>query len=288
VKKSFLLILLFSLLVTLVSAQEDELTWGTTAWCEEGGSVNDGIELKIINLRAGNTYTVTAIGINGFDPALAVAFSTNLEAALCNDDSELAADYRAWLPTTGEVEESVLSSQLVFNLNNIDADFATMSLVVTSVNGESGEFVLIVEDMYAAPSDGAGDPFSLYLSPALLASQHTPTAYMISITSGLDSMVYLINSDYEYLYDEDSNWKGCDNAGFEGCWGDSRDLTDFYVSRTEGRFATAWEYDAMLSVPFTEEGLGFYQNYTMAGNASEGDYVAAFHLAWAGSYPEAE
>jgi hypothetical protein len=287
-KKPFLAIFLISIFVGLVAAQEDELSWGTTAWCEDGGSINDGVEVMIVNLRAGNTYTITAIGIDGFDPALAVAYSTNLESSLCNDDSDVAADYRAWLPTTGEVEESSLSSQVVFNLNNIDTDFVNMSFVVTSVNGEAGEFVLIVEDMYAAPSDGAGDPFSLYLSHALLASEVTPTAYMISVTSGLDSMVYLISSEYEYRYDEDGNWIGCDNAGFEGCWGDSSDMTDFYVSRTEGRFATGWNYDAMLSVPFTEESLGFYQNYTMAGNASEGDYVAAFHLGWAGSYPESE
>lgn len=284
--KKALVFILF-LTVSLVSAQDD-LAWGTTAYCEAGGEITDGVEVMVVNQRAGNSYTVTALGLNGFDPVLAVAFSENLGASLCNDDNEDAAYYQAWLPTTGEVEASNLTSQIVFNLNNIDTDFANLSFVVGSVTGEAGEFILIVEGMYAAPNDGAGDPMSLLVSDALLASEVYPTAYMVSVTSGLDSTLYLINSDYEYLFDDDGNWYGCDNAGYEGCFGENGDLTGYYVSRTEERFAQAWEYDSMLNIPINENWLGTYINYTFAGVESEGDYVAAFHLGWAGEYAEEE
>src|SRR6478735_3553052 len=99
--KKTILFFLF-ICVGLVSAQDDELTWGTTAFCEDGGEITDGVEVMVVNQRAGNSYTVTAIGIGDFDPVLAVAFSTNLEASLCNDDSEAAGSYQAWLPSTGE------------------------------------------------------------------------------------------------------------------------------------------------------------------------------------------
>jgi hypothetical protein len=282
-KKAVSLMMVFALLLGLVvvAAAQDDLEWGTSVECDGGGEIEDGISLVIVQQRSGNQYTVTAVGIDDFDPVLAVSLEDDLDDALCSDDERDASYYQADLPTTGEIEGGRNTSQIVFNLNS-NNDFENVAIVVGSADGEDGEFLLIIEGMYAAgESDGAGDPFSLYVSPALVESEVVPTAYMVSITEGLDSLIYFIDEDYDALEDEDGNIIGCDDAGSNTCWGDSDDLSDSFVSRTDNRSLAGWEYDAMLSIPIDEDWAGSYLNYAMAGNNSTGDYLAAFHLAWA-------
>jgi hypothetical protein len=282
-KKAIALIIVLSLLMSLgvVATAQDDLEWGTSVECDGGGAFDDGIELTLVQQRPGNQYMVTAVGIDGFDPVLAVALADELDAALCSDDAEEASEYQADLPTTGEVDASNLSAQLAFDLTS-DNDFEDVTIVVSSADGQDGEFLLIVEGMYAAgEEDGAGDPFSLYVSPALVESEVVPTAYMISVTEDMDSLIYFIDEEYNALEDEDGNIIGCDDAGSDTCWGDSEDLLGSSISRSEEESLGAWELDAMLSVEIDEEWVGSYLNYAMAAHESEGDYVAVFHLGWA-------
>jgi hypothetical protein len=247
--------------------------WGRAYDCDAGWSFDNGIELTVIQQRGGSQYRVTAVGLNGFDPALVVA--DNFGSALCNDDDRTAATYSANLPT-GQAGMSTTSSQILFN--NTAQTFADISIITGGYNGQGGEFLLIVEDMTSSSADGAGDPFSLYVSPALLESGVTPTAYMISVTARFDPVVYLIDSNYDPIRDANNVIIGCDDAGNSGlCWGESFNLSRSYVFRSQNRQLPGGPLDAMLRIPLDGE-WGNYLNYTMTGNNSWGDYVAIFHL----------
>jgi hypothetical protein len=250
---------------------------GRTVNCDSGARFDNGIEVRAVQLRAGFTYTATAIGINGFDPVLAVLNSQG--RGLCTDDDSVAAQYSAWLPTTGEVRPSATSSRITF-ANNSSSTFTDISLIVGGLDNQTGEFILILEGMVLSSADGIGDVFAVQLTPGLIASDVPPTAYMMGAVAGLDPQISRVNQNYDYIQDTNNAYITCDNAGYTSCWGSSSDLANgYYVSRSSG-YISGDSYDAMLSVP-TQTGQDWYfYSYAMqsAGLDTFGDYIVAFHL----------
>jgi hypothetical protein len=248
--------------------------WGTQFTCDDGTEIVNGLDLTIIQQRPGSTYIVTVVGIDGFDPVLAVRDAADNH--LCNDDDSRGATYSANLPTTGQVDAANTSSQVIFSNNA--SDLADITINVGGFGGTGGEFIVIVEGMVSTEADGAGDPFSLYLSPALLESGVIPTAYNISVTTAFDPMITLIDEDYNIMEDDAGDLVFCDDAGNSGlCWGESENLERSYVSRSQEREVPGGALDAMLSLPLGGAWGGYY-NFAMTGNESFGDYVAVFHL----------
>jgi hypothetical protein len=247
--------------------------WATAFSCDNGVEITNGIDLTIIQQRPGNTYSVTVVGIDGFDPVLAVRDEVGNH--LCSDDDSTAATYSANLPTTGQVNTASSSSQVIFSNNA--SGLADITITVGGFGGSAGEFLVIVEGMVATDGDGAGDPFSLLLSPALLASGVVPTAYNIAVTNVFDPVITLIDENYEIIDDTAGVPILCDDAGNSDlCWGESTNLASSYVSRSQERQLPGGDLDAMLAVLPPEPG-GYY-NFAMTGNNSFGDYVAVFHL----------
>src|SRR5215212_967340 len=114
-------ILLTLSLVAPVGAQDYSVT------CNNGGSFDNGVEVQVVQMRTGFDYRATAIGLNGFDPVLAVLDASG--EGLCDDDNPDASGYSANLPSTGAVPASNLSSQVTFSNNSGNA-FEDISLVV--------------------------------------------------------------------------------------------------------------------------------------------------------------
>ena len=101
--------------------------------CPNGLEITNGVEI-IVNMRPGFTYTATAVGVDGFDPVLAVMDRGQVRA--CSDDNDEASDYTADLPTTGPVNSSSLNAQLPFSHNY--NGFENISLIVGGFNGQNG------------------------------------------------------------------------------------------------------------------------------------------------------
>jgi hypothetical protein len=259
-----------------------DVEWGRDVVCDDGSSIENGVELTIVQQRTGNQYRITVVGIDAFDPVLAVTLSGNYNDTLCNDDSEEAADYEADLPSTGQVDAAGINSQVLFNLNTSSA-FEDVSIIVGGFGESSGEFLVIVEGMFAGEADGLGDPFSLDLSPALYESDVAPTAYMIAVTDSFDPLLFLVDGKSEVMIDENGDPIGCDDAGNENlCWGESSNMAGSYISRSGNRQLPGGNLDAMLTIEIPEDWVGSFYDYVMAGNNSFGDYVAVFHLGIAG------
>jgi hypothetical protein len=251
---------------------------GISVTCDNGVTFDNGVEIIVNQMRAGFTYTATAIGLNGFDPVLAVLDAQG--RGLCNDDDANAAAYSANLPSTGLVSPSQLASQISFAQTS-GQNMADVSLVVGGLGNTSGEFLLILEGMAVTDADGRGDPFSIRLSPSVIGSGLPITAYMISVTDRLDPLMYLADEDLNIVQDDAGNDVYCDDGGDTArCWGQSANLTGMYVSRTAGRQLGGYGLDAMLTLPTADATPNLFYNLVMTSYNQEsfGDYLIAFHI----------
>jgi hypothetical protein len=151
-----------------------------------------------------------------------------------------------------------------------------------------GEFVLVVEGLAVTSADGsgdrAGDPFSVHVTPNMMASGVPVSAYMISVTNATDPYMRLIDPEYNTGV-LDNAPVICDDAGDAAlCWGESTALTNSFVSRVGGRQLGGFQYDAMLTIPYESLGLepdeDGYLNLLMTTYQQQtfGDYLVAFHL----------
>jgi hypothetical protein len=263
--------------------QTTNLPAGISVTCDNGASFDNGVEIIVNQMRSGFTYTATAVGLNGFDPVLAVLDESG--EGLCSDDESTAVRYSANLPTTGSVSSSGLSAQVRFDQNS-SSDFADVSLVVGGFGNTSGEFLLILEGMGVTSGDGAGDPFSVRLTPGMVASGVPLTVYMITRGDGsVDPLMYRADEDLNVLADDNGNDILCDDAGDASrCYGESWDLSPYSVTINTGTLP-GWQYDAMLSLPLLglqlneDPNFNFY-NFVMTSfqQQTQGQYLLVFHV----------
>ena len=269
---------IMALSVGVVSAQPD----GFSVTCDNGAEFSNGVEIIVTQMRAGFTYTATAIGINGFDPVLAVLNEDG--DGLCNDDSDGARRYAADLPSTGEVDPSSLSAQVDFSHDD-PSGFLDISLVVGGFGNTTGEFVLIIEGMGVTAGDNAGDPFSVNLTPMMVSSGVPLSVYMLTRgQSSVDPIIYLSDGDDGILEDGDGNPFYCDDSGSSDlCYGDSVALDNYSVTINSGTLP-GWQYDAALSLDISQVELSedpddnFLTFYMTSYEGSEGQYLLAFHM----------
>ncbi|MBZ0275555.1 MAG: hypothetical protein K8I60_05395, partial [Anaerolineae bacterium] len=259
---------------------------GISVTCPDGAVISNGVEV-LVNMRAGFNYTATVVGKDGFDPIVAVRYAD--EVRQCVDDSPEASRYTANLPTTGAVPNSNVNSQVEFSLAPATDEVGDISLVIGGFHGSPGEFVVILEGLAVTREDTAdgnqGDPFAVVVTPNLVQSGIPATAYMISITGDLDSMILLADVNRDVPLNPNGDTIECDNAGTASCWGNSSDLSGSSVSRTRDRLLNAHSSDAMLSIPLdayaglaadnTEYLLEFFMT---SRRQTLGDYVVVFHL----------
>lgn len=250
---------------------------GVDVTCTTGANITNGVEV-LVSMRPGFTYTATAIGIDGFDPVLAVLDSEG--SGLCADDDATASGYSADLPTTGPLATSSLSSRVSFNQSSGNG-FENVSLVVGGYEGETGEFLLVLEGMAVTQADGsgaqAGDPFFVHITPNMVNSGVPLTAYMISLDTRLDPLIRLMGAN-------DSVLLACDDAGSSTCDTESWDLSRSYISHSRGRLG-GYEYDSMLSMDLNGLELNAnpadnYYEYRMTSynQSTFGNYLVAFHI----------
>lgn len=284
-KRYLFLLILCCMVFAAPMVTQAQIPSGYSVTCDDGSSFDNGVEIIINQMRSGFTYTATAVGINGFDPVLAV-LDTNSGTGLCSDDASGASRYAANLPTTGRVPASNLSAQVTFNQNS-NSTFADVSLVVGGYGNQTGEFVLILEGMAVTSGDGAGDVFSVNLTPGMVESGVPLTLYMLTRGDGqVDPYIYQVDGDYNPVTDTNGNLIECDDAGNSSlCWGSSVDLSDSSVTINTGTLP-GWQYDAMLNVGIDHLTLSSdrdqnWMNFAMSTSPSvttEGQYLLVFDI----------
>ncbi len=266
-------------------ASNDNAPEGVTVNCDNGATIDNGVEVIINQMRSGFTYTATAVGINGFDPVLAV-LDVSTGDGLCSDDEASAGRYAANLPSSGRVTASNLSSQVTFNQSS-SSTFADVALVVGGFGNQAGEFLLILEGMAATSADGAGDSFSVNITPGMTNSGVPLSMYMLTRgTASVDPLMYLADAGTsDVAVDGNGDAVLCDDAGDPSrCYGTGVRLDNYNVTIATGTLP-GWQYDAMLTT--TVEGLQLdsdrnnnYLTYYMTSyqGQTEGQYLLVFHM----------
>jgi hypothetical protein len=261
-----------------------EMRGGVEVDCGSLGSFNNGVEVIVILMRAGFTYTATAIGIDGFDPILAV-LDTDSGNGTCVDNAPNASYYTVDLPSTGVVPPGNTTAQLRFS-QDTGQNMANQSLVVGGFDSMPGEFVLILEGMAVTSADGAGDPFEIRVTPGMLGSGVPLTVYQIATVSGLDthtSMAFWQDDVWNYYTDDDGNQLFyCDDAGTDFCWGSSASLSNSVVAQQNQRLLGGGRFDSMIQFPLggledlVAEGL--YLDFLMSSASNtNGNYTVVIH-----------
>jgi hypothetical protein len=257
---------------------------GYSVTCDSGISFDNGVEVIVVQMRSGFSYTATAVGINGFDPVLAV-LDTRTGRGLCSDDAASAGRYAANLPTTGRVSASGLSSQVTFSQNSGQA-LADVSLVVGGFGNQSGEFILILEGMGVTSGDGAGDPFSVNITPGMVNSGVPLTVYMLTRGDGrVDPLMYLAAPGTANIATDRAGVQiVCDDSGTTSCYGSNTRLDNYNVTIATGTLP-GWQYDAMLTLPIntltlsSDRSQNYYTYYmTSYQNRTQGQYLLVFHI----------
>ncbi len=289
--KRYLVVLFCFALLIAPGVLQAQAPSGMTVTCDDGTSFDNGVEIVVSQMRSGFNYTATAIGINGFDPVLAV-LNTNTGEGLCSDDDASAKRYDANLPTTGNVPASNLSAQITFS-QNITNTFADVSLVVGGYGNQSGEFVLILEGMAVTSGDGAGDMFKVNVTPGMVASGVPLSVYMITRgQSTVDPLMYVADDDFNALADSNGDYFYCDDAGSSDYCYTPVDISNSTITIGSGTLWT-WEKDAALildvsNYPLDSNPVNNYLDYVMTSykQETEGQYLLAFHVGTTENVPQ--
>jgi hypothetical protein len=265
---------------------------GLNVTCNGGSNITNGIEVRVDQMRTGFNYTATAVGVNGFDPVLAV-LPAGGGNGLCDDNDSTAASYSANLPTAGAVSSSANSARVPFS-NTGSSAFEDVSLVVGGKNGMTGEVLLILEGMAVTSADNLGDEFSVNITPGMVSSGVPLTVYMISTTNNLDPLINLVDANLTTLTDNSNAQIACDDAGDSAhCWGQSASLSNSFVTFQNGSQLAnlpGGQYDAMLSLDLTGMSLNSdptqnFFNFLMTSYQKQtlGQYVMVFDIGVGGA-----
>ncbi|MCS6835186.1 MAG: serine protease [Anaerolineae bacterium] len=237
--------------------------------------VTNGIEIVVVQMRPGFTYTATVIGIGDFDPILYVGETTRRDQGLCNDDSRNAANVAVNLPgLTGVIEANSRSSSLSFSHSN--RNLTDISFVVGSLNSTPGEFIFILEGMAVTPADGLGDPFSVYVTPGMIATGDPFMVAMIGTERQLDPYFFAADSNGDQVIAANGQPLVCDDGGTQYCNSASFNMDGVQLRTAAGFVFNADEYDAVLLVdPSTiPNPTTFY--FSSSSQRSTGNYLLMF------------
>ncbi|MEP7292476.1 MAG: hypothetical protein ABI835_11870 [Chloroflexota bacterium] len=283
-KRSLLLLVICFTCFALSGVLQAQSDTALTVTCDDNGATFDnGVEIIISQVRSGFTYTATAIGLDGFDPVLAV-LTTETGSGLCSDDAEVDSDFAVDLPTTGSVSADNLSAQVTFS-QDTGENFADISLVVGGFNNQTGEFVLVLEGMGATNADNGGDLYKVNITSNMVNSGLPLNVYMVATTTSLDPYIFMPDDDFNVFANSQGVTFDCDDAGSSLCYGDSPSLEDSSVTGVSGR-VPGGQYDAVFSLPLelvslSDDRTENYYYFVMTSSPqaqSEGEYILVFHM----------
>jgi hypothetical protein len=259
------LTLLFSAIGTAL-AQEPQYV------CTSGTNFTNAV--IIYGTLEPGAYTVTALGLNGFDPKLAVVNEDTGEEYACVDDSAAAAAYAVTLPTTGAITPSPFNAQANLSFKN---EPVNLVFYVAGFADAYGDSLLVIEGLsITGDEENGGDIFSLYVTPYITSSDTTITAYMIGADDLIDPVMDVVDAEL-VVFDFGDGALTCDDAGRSRCYGDATSLLGSTINTFAGD-----DFDAYINLLWEVVGLEAdedgYLNYLFRSFGNNGAYVAAFHF----------
>lgn len=266
------LLLSIMALVLLFGAVAPALAQDPQYTCTSGTNFNNAVILY--GTLDPGVYTVTALGLNGFDPKLAVVDEDTGAEYACVDDSAEAASYSVTLPTMGEITPSPFNAQAVLSFKNepVNAIF-----YVAGFADAYGDSLLVIEGLRITGDEpNGGDIFSLFVTPFMTPSDTTISAYMIGADDVIDPVMDVVDAELT-VFDFGDGPLTCDDSGRSRCYGNAVSLLGSSINAVAGD-----DFDAYINLSWDVVGLEAdedgYLNYLFRSFGNTGAYVAAFHF----------
>jgi S1-C subfamily serine protease len=196
-------------------------------------------------LLAPGSYRATLIGMQQFDPLLAVD-------GVCTPDNSAAREYVADFSRagtgTGPVYGTARSTQIEFQVPATEQGASAVQFTIGGQDGSAGEFIFILEGAKLSAQLNA-NPYSIALTDSLASSEIALNAYMLGVSDNLDPALVagqLGESAFNPFEFPAGSPIACGNAGSE-CWGDNASLVDSSVVEAGANNYRGESADAMLS-----------------------------------------
>ncbi len=180
------------------------------------------------DVRPGFTYRVTVLGLDGFDPVIALEAEDG--SGICNDDEPRAAGSQVGVPGVGLVRADSLTAQIQFTTGGAIGD---IFMRIGGFGGRGGRYVAVFEGLAIAPSTEQ-DAVTLNVSEAVM--NESIFVYMVSELASLDPFMRLAGTNII-----------CDDAGMGAC-ADTPPFPGGGVSIANGRTYIAGQFDAGIGV----------------------------------------
>lgn len=262
---------------------------GITIDCGDGRIYPNAVEIQLVEIPANQLYHITVFGLNGFNPVLSI-YSLQTGETNCVEQHESIGTVALELPTTGFIKADPFRSTMNIRHQN-PSGMATYAVRVGSPDGQTGEFVVMVDGAILDSTNKATDIYSISLTPSLVYGNTPISIYMMGGDRRTDPILYLIDPvtyDVFLLYDTEPVI--CDDAGYTGCFGEPPALVNssLFLAGQELPFSPT---DALLTIPLDEVGVGteelLYFNFgaTSYTDTQQGQYRIFFHLSNTGTNP---
>jgi hypothetical protein len=277
-RKTLVLAILSLLIVGLVPAVHAAPS-AQFAGCADEDGMTSGAHYKLIGLN-GLSVTLTAIGADGFDPAITVIDAEG-NIVTCNDNSRDTDEAFATLPTI-EATASENTASVKFNVPG-DQGRLDYDVYVTSPEGVNGEFLLIYSGAEVFGSDDV-DRFQIITN----AGQNELEVPIGVYVANLKRPDLAINPQVNLTLGETFEQECRASSSRSLCDGDSEDLTGFIVKLDNDTDETElFGDDVMLFISAGGvETAEFGVAVSSVNAASFGAYHLMIHSGT--GYPEAE
>lgn len=274
-RKALILLMLLVLIIGLIPAamaqdaeeecpEEEALALGAHFWATDLNTV---------------TLTATAVGIDEFDPVVTVLDSEG-EVKACNDNNEAVADLALDLEGMDEVVASDKSASVDVKVENDER--LDLEVVVTSVDGTYGEFVLLINGTSVYPGSDT-DLFKIVTSEEQIANEAPLDVYLANLNpadNGLD-VEFELTSGEEFK-------KACISSSSElYCEGVEEDLSSSTVTLKAEKPLSLSGNDAYVLFDLTETSPAEYELEVGSGGGTFGPYYVIIHTG-VGNPAEAE
>ncbi len=221
--------------------------------------------LEVMLPDDGEAYTLTALGVDEYDPVLAAVDAEG--SGVCVEDDAGASDYGLMLPDL-EAAPSVRSSQV--------QAAERRRIIVADQIGEPGEVALLLEG--GSLEGETGDTYTLRLTPGMVSAGNELRLYAIALTTDLDPVLAL-DAGASALFGEEEPIL-CDNAGQRAtCYSAPPLLNDSTLMLAGGAVLRGYELDAALFLPLDGLPAGSALPVTVrAQDGSSGGYVLVMQV----------
>lgn len=274
IPKSFFVLLISLIVPFTVFAQLEPTEETPTSESEFLLTCEDGLEIVVssrIVLRQVSpefSYRFTAVGIDDYDPVLAVI--TGPGSGNCNDNVDGLGGSQIAVPGIGFVEANDLSAQVTARtaLNQ----FGDVEVAVGGIAGSTGQFAVVVEGFRISPSTELDQ---VLISVPGAAANETLGVFMIGRTDNLDPIMRLYDGSTAENGTIDLSTLSplaiCDDGGTDSCV-TTPTLNGGGAALETGNVYIADGVDAgIIYTPRTTSPLLY--TFGSSDGASSGDYV---------------